>query len=140
MQNLNLEQLEVSFKKEIAQVETLLQLQKLKSTYLGPKSEIKLALRSIKEMPPESRRAFATRANQLHELMTQKLAEIEEQLHAQMVQQAVQQEWLDVSLPDTAEPLGLMHPVSQVERLCLQYLFQLGFDLVEGPEIETDYY
>jgi phenylalanyl-tRNA synthetase alpha chain len=105
--------------------------------YLGRKGAVTLFLRGISQMPPEKRAAMGKRANVIkHTIDTALKAAIQRFEAAQKDLEAR----IDVTLPGRPVPLGSLHPISRVTQEICDIFVRLGFDIVEGPEVESDWY
>jgi phenylalanyl-tRNA synthetase alpha chain len=113
-------------------------LEGLRVKYLGRKGALTQILRSLGQMDPQARRRLGQEANTvkqtLEEALAQALAAIKEA--ARRAAGPV----LDVTLPGRRHPRGRLHPLTQVNREVCDIFLHLGFETVEGPEVELDYY
>jgi phenylalanyl-tRNA synthetase alpha chain len=117
------------------------ELEELRVRYLGRKSRLTQALRSIGELPPERRGAVGKEANEvrraLESLLERRTAEVE----ASELDRRLAEDRIDVTLPgDPPVPVGHLHLVSQIRRRMEDIFVGLGFSVVEGPEVEYEYY
>ena len=105
--------------------------------YLGRKGKITQFLRNISRLPPLERPQAGKKANEVKNILERAckdaVAEIENESFNP-------EERIDVSLPGRAAGLGSLHPISQVAQEICDIFGSLGFEIAEGPEIETDYY
>ena len=114
-------------------------LEQARVKFLGRKGLITLALRSLSSLPAEVRPQFGQEANRLKKLLEANL----EEAHDRLKKAALQAEavtGLDVTLPGRRLDLGRLHPITQITREICDIFVRMGFQVVEGPEIETDYY
>ena len=117
------------------------ELEELRVRYLGRKAELTQALRSIGELPPEQRGPVGKEANEVKHALESVLAERTSRLEADELDSRLAEDRIDVTLPgDPSRPPGHLHIVSQTRREMEDIFVGLGFDVVEGPEIEFDYY
>ncbi|HEY8489995.1 MAG TPA: phenylalanine--tRNA ligase subunit alpha [Dehalococcoidia bacterium] len=107
--------------------------------YLGRKGRLTLILRSLGNLPAEERRQVGAAGNRLRETLEAALEEKRRALQAARLA-AVAQRPLDVTLPGRPVPFGRLHPITQTLRDILGAFSAMGFEIVEGPEVETDYY
>jgi phenylalanyl-tRNA synthetase alpha chain len=105
--------------------------------YLGRKGAVTLFLRSISQMPPEKRAAMGKRANDVKNTIDRALKDA---LHRFETAQTGLAARIDVTLPGRPFPLGSLHPISRVTQEVCDIFVRLGFDIVEGPEVESDWY
>src|SRR4051812_8605078 len=117
------------------------ELEELRVRFLGRKAELTQALRSIGELAPEERGPVGKEANEVKRALEALLAERTQRLEAEELDIRLTQDSIDVTLPgDPPLPVGHLHLVSQTRREMEDIFIGLGFDIVEGPEIEFDYY
>jgi phenylalanyl-tRNA synthetase alpha chain len=117
------------------------ELEELRVRYLGRKSELTAALRSIGELPPEQRGAVGKQANEVRRALETLLERRTGELEAEELDRRLAEDRIDVTLPgDPPQPPGHLHLVSQIRRRMEDIFTGLGFSVVEGPEIEYEYY
>ena len=116
-----------------AQAQTLEALEALRVKYLGRKSTAAEALGQIGHWPAEQRGAVGKSANEAKRALEQALAERRNVLAA-----APQGPSVDVTLPGIVQPLGRLHPITQTLHAIVEAFLPLGFEIVEGPEVEYE--
>lgn len=108
--------------------------------FLGKKGELTEYLKTVGHLPIEQRPAAGQKINtaktELHELILERSAEIKNQL----VIQQLSAETIDVTLPGRRLGYGSLHPLTQTCQKIKNIFLQMGFQFMEGPEIEEDYY
>src|SRR5215208_440035 len=115
--------------------------EELRVRYLGRKSELTATLRSIGELPPEQRGPVGKAANEVRVALEHLLAERTAALEAAELDARLAEDRIDVTLPgDPPQPTGRLHLVSQIRRQMEDIFVGLGFAVVEGPEVEYEYY
>jgi phenylalanyl-tRNA synthetase alpha chain len=107
--------------------------------YLGRRGRLTLVLRGLAGLPLEERRTLGASANRLKEQLESALAARKEEL-ARSVVAALAADRIDVTLPGPPLPAGRLHPTTQTLRDVLDCFVSMGFQVVEGPEIEWDRY
>jgi phenylalanyl-tRNA synthetase alpha chain len=136
-----LEELRREAEAAIAAADAATELDELRVRYLGRRSQLTQVLRSIGELPPERRGPVGKQANELRRALERRLAERSSQLEAAELERRLSEDRVDVTLPgDPPRPLGHLHLVSQTRREMEDIFLGLGFSVVEGPEVELDYY
>ena len=113
-------------------------IRSLSVKYLGRKGQITLFLRNIAGLPEQERPEAGKKANQVKKMLEAAFESAIERLSAQGIEEA--EAAIDVSLPGRPAPRGALHPLTQVTRSICHIFARMGFDIVEGPEVETDYY
>jgi phenylalanyl-tRNA synthetase alpha chain len=137
----DLVQLRADGEAAIAAATTTAELEELRVRLLGRKSELTATLRSIGELPPEERGPVGKQANEVRQALEHQLAERTEELEATELDRRLSEDRIDVTLPgDPPLPPGHLHLVTQIRRRMEDVFIGLGFSILEGPEIEYDYY
>ncbi len=109
-------------------------------SHLGRKGKLTGMLRQLSSLPIERRKGAGARANQLKGLLEEKLAEKRASLKKAEFLNQLEQSRIDVTLPGQSLRLGRLHPTTQILREACAICTAMGFEVVEGPEVETDYY
>jgi phenylalanyl-tRNA synthetase alpha chain len=117
------------------------ELDGLRVRYLGRKAELTGILRSISGLPPEQRAQLGQTGNEargrLEKLVADRLAELE----AVELERGLEHDRIDVTLPgDPPVPAGHLHLLTSTRREIEDVFVGLGYRIVEGPEVEFDYY
>ena len=115
-------------------------LEQLRVKFLGKKGELTAVLRGMGALSPEERPAIGQIANEIRESVENMIAEKKEKLSAELLQRKLESEKIDVTMPAKRFNLGHRHPLAQVEDEMCGIFRSMGFDIEEGPEVETDYY
>jgi phenylalanyl-tRNA synthetase alpha chain len=125
----------------IAAAATTAELEDVRVRLLGRRSELTATLRSIGELPPEQRGPVGKQANEVRQTLERLLAQRTAELEAAELDRRLAEDRIDVTLPgDPPLPSGHLHLVSQIRRRMEDIFVGLGFAVLEGPEIEYDYY
>jgi phenylalanyl-tRNA synthetase alpha chain len=115
-------------------------LEEVRRRHLGKASALKEAFKSLKDLAEAERPGVAAALNAARDAMEAELAARKSLLAETAERSRLESEWVDLSMPGVAPRRGSRHPVTEVERRCLEVLRQLGFELVEGPEVESEFY
>lgn len=126
--------------KEIETARDLAELNSLESLYLGRKGHLTLLLKELASLPPGLRPAVGRLANQLKARLEEILDIRRRAFQKREKEQILAKERLDVTLPGRRIPIGRRHPISIILDEIQEIFQRLGFDMEEGPEVETDYY
>jgi phenylalanyl-tRNA synthetase alpha chain len=135
-----LQQLEKDALAELAVVKTEEQILAVRTKYLGRKGLLTGLLRNIAQVPDAEKPLFGKRCNEVKDSLNSK---IEDALKIQSVRKKedlLLTEKIDVTLPGRTVKCGRIHPVIQVRQEICAIFASFGFSVVEGPEIELDYY
>jgi phenylalanyl-tRNA synthetase alpha chain len=115
-------------------------LEELRVRLLGKKGQLTALLKQLGRLPPDQRPRAGKAINEAKEKVTQALAVRREHLYQTGLAQALAAERIDVTLPGRGEQPGGLHPVTRTLERMVSLLVQMGFEVVEGPEIEDDYH
>ncbi len=116
------------------------QLEALRVQYLGKKGELTAVLKMMGKLSPEERPVMGQLANQVRAKLEAALEEKKAALAAQALDRKLQEEALDVTMPHKEVPMGHKHPMSIVLDEMKEIFIGMGFDVVEGPEVELESY
>jgi phenylalanyl-tRNA synthetase alpha chain len=109
--------------------------------YLGRKAELPNLLRSVAELPPEQRAATGKAANEARQQLERAIEEKAQQLAVQELERRLIEDRIDITLPgDPLPAVGRLHVMTAVQREMEDIFIGLGFNVAEGPEVETVYY
>jgi phenylalanyl-tRNA synthetase alpha chain len=116
-------------------------LEEVRIRYLGRRAELPNLLRQVAELPPEERAATGKAANQARQALEQAIERRRSDLSAGELQRQLAEDRVDVTLGgDPLSPMGRLHLLTQTRREIEDVFIGLGFDVAEGPEVETVYY
>lgn len=115
-------------------------LEEARVEFLGKKGVLTQLLRGMGELPPEERPAVGKWVNALRDELAEALEARRRQLEQAALAARLAEEAVDVTLPGKRPARGSLHPLTRVLREMLDVFTGLGFEVVEGPEVETDYY
>jgi phenylalanyl-tRNA synthetase alpha chain len=117
------------------------ELEELRVRYLGRKAELTTILRGIAELPQEERGKVGGGANQARKALEELLERRATELDASELEERLASDRIDVTLPGTpARPPGHLHLITRTTRQIEDVMIGLGYRVIEGPEIEHDYY
>lgn len=135
-----LETLKSELLSEIAGAADLAQIEAVRVAALGKKGRIAGQMAKLGSLPAEERKAFGAATNAVKDAVTEALEARRADLEVAALDARLASERADVTLPTRPGPeaLGRIHPVSQVFDECVEIFADLGFDVAEGPDIETD--
>lgn len=135
-----LQAIEAKALEQIKQGDTLDKLNEVKVAYLGKKGELTAVLKGMKDVSPEDRPKIGQMVNDTRAVIEEALDQAIKALEAKMMEAKLKEEVIDVTLPAKKPEIGHKHPntiaLEEVERIFVG----MGYEVVEGPEIEKDYY
>ncbi len=126
--------------KELAAAENQQSLESLRVKYLGKKGELTSILKQMGKLSPEERPVIGQLANDVRAFIEQDLEKRSAELKAAELEKRLQTETIDVTMPGKRHELGCKHPLSIVLDELKEIFIGMGFEIVEGPEVELDYY
>lgn len=103
-------------------------------------AKLKAVMSGMRELSKEERPVFGKKVNELKERMEKRFAELGEELKKAELERRYAKEQVDITLPGKYYTEGNLHPVTLVKRQLIDIFAGMGFEIFEGPEIETDYY
>jgi len=137
---MNITKLKQSAYKDLENVNTESALEQVRLRYLGRKQgQLTAVLRGLKNMKPDERKKIGKQANifkqKLLYIIKQKKQELKKAQTAQIAGKK-----LDITAPGKKQEIGHLHPITQVRRQIEDIFSSMGFSIIEGPEIEKEYY
>jgi len=115
-------------------------LEKLRVEWLGKKGRVTDLLKSLGQLDAAERPKVGAEINAVKQLLNEQISERKETLQQAAIASQLAAEALDVTLPGRREDLGALHPITRTIDRMAAYFAALGFEVVEGPEIEDDYH
>ena len=115
-------------------------LEVVRVQYLGKKGQITQLLKGLAEFPPEQRGAIGKEVNRVKQELQVSIESRKNELRRSEIEARLAAEKLDVSLPGRRSGIGALHPITRTIERVEDFFVSLGFEVVEGPEIEDDYH
>src|SRR6185437_16491778 len=116
-------------------------LEEVRVRYLGRKAELPNLLRTVAELPPDQRAATGKAANQARQALESAIEARGGELAGAELRQRLVADRIDITLPgDPLPAIGRLHLMTQTRREIEDVFIGLGFNIAEGPEVETVYY
>ena len=115
-------------------------LKQLRIDFLGKKGCVQALMKELRQAAPEEKRQRGKLINDFKQYVENQLKDKEEELGKSPKRQPSKSETFDTTLPGRREISGTLHPITQVMEEIKSIFLGLGFQVEEGPEIETDYY
>ena len=127
-------------KHDAEELSSLNLLAELRAKYIGKTGEVTMLLRAMKDIAPEKRADYGKMVNELKDAVSEIFSEKEKQLKDAEIKNRYVKEAVDITLPGKTSKLGSLHPLNIVKNKILNAFMGMGFEVFEGPEIDTDYY
>lgn len=130
-----------SFRQDLEAVSDLESLTEVRDKYLSrQRGLLALEMRNLGRLPAEERPRMGQLLNRLKNRVTEKLESRQAELKETLDRSRIASERVDVTLPGYAYPVGSVHPIHRLWREMADIFVRMGFEVVVGPEIESDYY
>lgn len=125
---------------EVAAAQNLDHLEFLRVALLGKNGSITLQLKQLGKLPVEQRKAIGEKLNRVRDLISDALMDRKAALESAALSKRLIDERVDVTLPGRRGERAGLHPVTRTLERITEIFARLGYELVEGPEIEDDWY
>jgi phenylalanyl-tRNA synthetase alpha chain len=135
-----LEEIESEALKLIREANSVEEIEAVRLRYLAKRSQLQQVLRSIGKLPVEMRPKVGELANRVREAIQSAFEEKRKELEAVERDRRLASEKIDVTMPGRIWRIGSLHPITQTINEICSIFTDLGFEVVDGPEIETEWH
>lgn len=118
----------------------LSEIEELRVRFLGKKGEVSSILKQLGGLSAEERPVIGQLANEVRADIDAAISDAKKRLEADALNQKLAAEKLDITMPGKKSEIGGLHPINTVLNDMIDIFQSMGFDVVDGPEVETDYY
>lgn len=125
---------------EFAKADSAQSLYEARTHYLGKKGVVKAILRGLGQLSADERPAIGQVANEVSDALETEYIRRQEELKSLEAARKLERDEVDITLPGTWHRRGSVHPLIRVQQQIEEYFHSMGYDIGEGPEIETEYY
>ena len=125
---------------QINNATTLEELNNLKAQYLSKKSEIAGMMANFRNMTPEERTEVGKKVNDAKTAILDAYTAKQASIEARIINEKLKNESIEISLPSSGPRIGAKNPFYHIVDEAIEIFRSMGFDIVEGPEVETDHY
>jgi len=133
-----LDKIKSDAKREIVACRNAVEIESIRIKYLGRKGTLTNLIKKVATLQAEERPKFGQASNKAKKEL---LTAIQKKIAGFGIkEQPGQKTFLDLTLPGRIPSIGHKHPLTQIKEKAYQIFWGLGFEIVEGPEVETDYY
>jgi len=136
----NLEQQVAVATKAIAAATDIAALDLVRVSYLGKKGEFTTLLKLVGQLPEAERPQAGAKINEAKQKIQQLIEQKKNELELIAVNKKLANETIDITLPGRRQDMGHLHPVTRTVNRIRDFFVKVGFEVVEGPEIEDDYH
>ena len=116
------------------------EIEELRVKYLGKKGELTAILKQMGSLSPEERPAMGQLVNEAKQKLEALIAEKKAQMKEKATEMRLKAETVDITMPAKPVKTGGIHPLNLVVNDMIDIFMSMGFDVVDGPEVETDHY
>jgi len=135
-----IEELRQNALRELEAITSIKELESWRVRYLGRKGELTTILRGLAEKTPEERKIIGAPVNVAKAELEDSFKRKEQSLREVRLAALAESEAIDITLPGRPFPIGRLHPITQTLHEICDIFVSMGFQVVEGPEVEWDYY
>ncbi len=135
-----IEQIKQVAKEQITKAVDLQTLNEVRVKYLGKKGELTAVLRGMGALSPVERPVIGELVNKVRDELEVLISQKEEALEEKKLLQTLEKEKIDITLPSSKMRRGSKHPVNRIIEELEDLFVSMGYDVVDGPELETDEY
>ena len=135
-----IEELQLEALQELDGLDASETLERWRVSYLGRRGRLTTILRAIRDVPAEQRRTVGSLGNQAKTTLEERLAQRMQALKAAEIGKLAAEERIDVTLPGRPVGAGRLHPTTRIVREICDAFVAMGFQILEGPEVEWDKY
>jgi phenylalanyl-tRNA synthetase alpha chain len=135
-----LEAIKVSALEELRSITSKAELENIRVKYLGKKGELTAILRGMGALTAEERPVVGKVVNEVREVLENAIEEASMDMKSKEKNLRLQKEVIDISMPGKKQVIGKRHPLYQTLEEIQDIFLSMGFSIVEGPEVELDYY
>ncbi len=136
----NLQQILAAGLQAVVEATEIKALEDVRVEFMGKKGQLTALLKGLGQLSAEERPKAGAEINKAKQQIQQAIAEKSQALQQAELQQKLEQERIDISLPGRRQSMGGLHPVTKTLRRIQDYFGQIGFSVAEGPEVEDDFH
>ena len=137
---LELDKIKEDAKSLLMNIKNKEELEKIRIEYLGKKGKLTKILREMGKLPPEERPFIGQLANDIRKELEVSIEEAEKRIKEKGKQIILKKEKIDITVPGRKHIIGKKHPLTLILNEIKAFFVGMGYEVVEGPEIESDYY
>lgn len=135
-----LEQIKIAAEEQLKNAETIEALEEARIKYLGKKGELTGILKGMGGLSAEERPVIGALANEVREFLTNAIDSKKAEMEAKLQDEKLKKEVIDITMPGKRSKVGNLHPLTKVLDEFKDTVIGMGFEIAEGPDVETDYY
>lgn len=140
MRRINLKSFEKRVKKAIEKAKDLKELDEIFKEYFGKKGEVKNLFKILPKIPKKKRTEFGKKLGEIKEFLMVEFQKKAKKLKEEFEKKTEEKEWIDITIPGKKIETGSLHPITIAQRKIEEIFSSMGFEVVEGPEIEDEWH
>lgn len=115
-------------------------LKEVERQFLGKNGKVTELLKSVKDLSIEEKQETGKAINELKGVLELEFAQATKRIEQKLINSALENDWMDLTAPGVEFPIGHIHPLTQTQEEVERIFQQMGFSVVDGPEIESEFY
>ncbi len=127
------------FREEISSVNSLEEVEAIRIAYQGKKGHLKTILKDMGKLSNEEKPVIGKLANEVRDEIDSTLSRKVKEIKNLKMQKKLESEYIDITLPGKRQTFGAIHPTSKIIKRLIDIFYRMGFELTDGPEIESVY-
>lgn len=135
-----LEQLNQDSLRKIANANTLEELLEAEKETIGKKGQLSEILAGVKDLPNDQKASVGKLANTIKKGLEEAIERRKAEIKKEEINRQLTEDYLDVTLPGIQPELGHIHPIPATQKLVEEIFGEMGFAIMDGPEVESEYY
>jgi len=135
IRKMNFQDIKKQAQKQIEKAENIKELDQVFKQYLGKKGQVSLMLKQLKTASEDEKKKLGKQLNELKQFISNEI-----QKKKDLNKESDSSEWIDISVPGKKPVKGGLHILTQTKREIMDIFYSMGFEVLEGPEIETEWY
>ena len=129
-----------TFQETLKSTSIMRDLESLKVLYLGKKGKLSSFMKQLKGLSTREKAELGKDVNQLKKLFQEKIDQRRIEIKESGFNTQMESEWVDITVDPYNSELGSLHPISMTQRRLEEVFIAMGFQVLDGPHIETEYY
>lgn len=124
----------------VNQAQDIATLEAVRVEYLGKKGKLTEILKNLVNLSPEEKPVIGQQVNLTKKAISEAIEARQLHLRQIILDEKLKSERIDITLSGRLQACGSLHPVTQVKQRIMEYFTGMGFDIITGPEVESEYY
>ncbi len=131
-------EIQEAFQKDLERITSYQEIQEVKNKYLGKKGIVTELTSNMKDLSVEEKKEVGRLANTIRTYVTEEITKVEQRIEKEELNRKLEKDTIDISLPSEKIRRGSRHPFQRIVEDVEDFFVSMGYDVVDGPEVETD--